>query len=438
MYKFSKFIIELKRSNTVILYSTLTTSIVELEKDIYNDIFNKKMFSQHQDYVTVLYEMGFLIDEDYDELAFLQEIRDKTIKANETDPTYYIIAPTMDCNARCYYCFEHGAVKRNMTFETAEAVAKYIILNHDKDDLIIQWFGGEPLLKPEIISYISNRLKTNNVKFKSKIITNGYLLNNDIIQKAINEWNVETIQITIDDIGDKYNKIKNYVYENVDAFSVVMNNIRQCLSHGLKIRVRINFNPIKYNETIDIVKYLADLFNKDENYFMYLAPIDSSSSKIPSITDEFKTEKVHPLIALLNAEEKSCGLGNFNIQDVNDDDKMSILLQKYYLSPIPTSCYGGCESAVTIDADGDIYVCHRLMGRKEYSSGNVFTGKVHNEIYKHYANTVIDSEECNNCKLLPICQGGCKHRAFAYGKNRSCTPVKGSITQLLERVIKEL
>lgn len=438
MYKLSKFIIKLEKDTSVILYSTFTTSIVELEKNVYTDIFDKGLLEKHREYVSELYELGFITDKDYDETAFMQELRERNMKANDAEAGYYIITPTTLCNARCYYCFENGSDKADMSIETAEAVSRYIINNHDPKNLTIQWFGGEPLLRPEIISLISNRLNAENIRFKSKIITNGYLLSNELIEKALNEWRVETVQITIDDIGEKYNKIKNYVYENTDAFSIVMNNILQALQSGLKIRVRINFNPKEYEHTIGIVKYLKDKFQDEPNLFMYLAPIDFASENIPSITGSFDNEAKHPLIALLDAEDEYCSFGNYDINEADNDDEISQILRKYYLTPIPTSCYGGCDDAVTIDAQGDIYVCHRLIGHKEYSSGNVFFGKLKNEIYKHYTNTKIESEECNNCNLLPICQGGCKYRAFAYGKDHACTMVKGASVQLLARVIKEL
>ena len=438
MYKLSQFIVNREKKDTVLLYSTLTTSLIEIEKKIYNDIFIEQEFDKYLEETKALYNMGFIIDADYDELEFLKTIREQAIAANNSSPTYYIIAPTTDCNARCYYCFEKGAEKCTMTSEIATAVAKYIIANHDEENLIIQWFGGEPLLETETITLVSKLMKDNDIKFKSKIITNGYLLTEDVINKALKEWNVETVQITIDDLAENYNKIKNYIYDDTDAFSVVMANIEKGLEIGLKIRIRINFNPAKYKQTIDIVKYLKEKFSYNKNFFMYLAPIDSDSKNIPSITEKFETEEKHPIIALLDAEEKYCGLGNFDINNIDEDeDKRTAILRKYYLTPIPTSCYGGCESAVTIDALGDIYVCHRLLGRKEYASGNVFTGKEYNDVYMHYSNTEI-TEECCNCNLLPICQGGCKHRAFKYGKERACISIKGAINQLIERVANEL
>ena len=176
--KKSQFIVEQEGfdKDSVLLYSTFTTSIVEIEKKLYTDIFELKLYDVHKEETEALLDMGFLVSDEVDELKFLETLRIKTIEANKTSPTYYIICPTTGCNARCYYCFEKGAVQKRMDLTTAEVVAKYIVDNHDKENLVIQWFGGEPLLEPDTISFITEYLNNHSVKFDSKIITNEIIL----------------------------------------------------------------------------------------------------------------------------------------------------------------------------------------------------------------------------------------------------------------------
>lgn len=435
--KQSQFIIEQEGSvsENVLLYSTFSTSMVELEMPIYIEIFKNHNYESYPDEVAALYDMGFLIDDDYDEKAFLESLRIETLSANNSAPSYYIICPTTGCNARCYYCFEKGAVQKRMDSKTAEAVAKYIAANHDVDHLVIQWFGGEPLLEPEIISYIADYLHENGVVFDSKIITNGYLLTDEVVDLAVNKWAVRIIQITVDALNEEYNKIKDYVYPEGNPFEIVMENIERCLKKGINIRIRINFNPLEYEKAVETVDYLKDRFGKDPNFFVYLAPIDSD--EIPSITQDFNQNKKHPLIELLDAEKDFCSFGNYDSR-TEKGSPYDAILRKYYLTPIPTSCYGGCKSSLTIDSVGNIFDCHRLLGHEQYSSGNVFTGRVTNEISEYYADPYLKNEDCNKCNLLPLCQGGCKYRAFKYGKDHACTSVKGAVKELIKRAAEEI
>ena len=59
----------------------------------------------------------------------------------------YVIFTTLDCNARCFYCYElKSKGKTPMSIETAEKVAKYIITHCPKGtEVSLDWFGGEPL-----------------------------------------------------------------------------------------------------------------------------------------------------------------------------------------------------------------------------------------------------------------------------------------------------
>lgn len=435
--KKSKFIIKQPgfSEGSVLIFSTMTTSIIEIEEKIYNSIFVNEQYEEYAEEVNELIDMGFLISDEQNELDLLEKLRIQTLRANNSSPSYYIICPTTACNARCFYCFEKGAVQKRMDKNTALAVANFILENHDQEHLVIQWFGGEPLLEPEIITYITDILHDNNISFDSKIITNGYLLNDGNVKLAINRWNVKIIQITIDDLENEYNRIKDYVYNDVNPFNTVMENITRGLKAGINLRIRINFNPLEYDKAIRTVEYLKNRFGTYKNFFVYLAPIDSS--EIPPITDEFKDSNEHPLISLLNAEEDFCSFGNYD-KATDESSQYDAILRKYYLTPIPTSCYGGCESSLTIDSMGNIFNCHRLLGYKEYASGNVFTGRITNEISEYYSSPYITNDECNNCTLLPLCQGGCKYRGFKYGNKHACTLIKGAVKELIKRAAKEI
>lgn len=87
---------------------------------------------------------------------------------------------------------------------------------------------------------------------------------------------------------------------------------------------------------------------------------------------------------------------------------------------------------------GNIFDCHRLLGHEEYSSGNVFIGKIKNDISEYYADPYIKDVKCKKCNLLPVCQGGCKYRAFKYGKEHACTSVKGAVKELIKRAVEEI
>jgi radical SAM protein with 4Fe4S-binding SPASM domain len=438
----SKFVITIEiNKNDILLFSTLTTAIIVLNKKTYQGIFENNDFSLYSEEVNELLSANLLIPSDFDENKYLSDIRLDTMKrANDIPASYYMITPTMNCNARCYYCFEKDAHHENMTMETAKAIVDYI-LKHKSDGIItIHWFGGEPLLSIDIISFISKQLKLNNISFDSKITTNGYLLDEKTSYRAKNEWRVEVIQVTIDAIGDEYNRIKNYKDFKNNPFDIVISNIHNAVKNNINIRLRININPNEIEQVKKTISFLKTEFGKYDNVAVYFAPIDSSSDNIPSIANSFTDSLEHPIITLLEYEENYATLG-FSPQTALCEEDTIKILSKYYLDPIPMSCAGVCSNSLTIDSLGDFYVCHRLLGwGSNYSCGNVRDGFKENKITDYYRSSELNSIECNSCNLLPTCQGGCKFRAWKYRnkKNSACSPIKGIAEKMLLKALKEL
>jgi len=442
MYKPSKFIIIKKlNKDDVLLFSTLTTAIIILKKEVYQGIFAHNNFWLYKDEVKELLSTSLLVPDDFDENKYLADIRIDTMKCfNDKYATYYMITPTMNCNARCFYCFEKGAHHENMTLKTAKAIVNYITRHKINESITIQWFGGEPLLSIDIISFISEQLKLNNISFTSKITTNGYYLDEKTSYRAKNEWGVEVIQITIDAIGDEYNRIKNYKKSDVDPFSLVISNIHYAVKNNINIRLRINVNPIEVEKAKETISYLKEEFGRYKNVAVYFAPIDSSLDSIPSIANSFEDMHEHPIITLLDFEGSYASLGFSPPTAFHDDDTVKIL-EKNFLYPIPMSCGGVCSNSLTIDSLGDFYVCHRLLGQgSEYSCGNVRNGFIENKISDYYRSSQLSNSECDSCNLLPICQGGCKFKAWKYKdkKNSACIQIKGIADKMLERALKEL
>ena len=127
-YNISKYIIAQPINNEeILLYSTLSTSILTLEKQMYSDIFIDKKFEPYVKECEDLERMGFLfLGDDDTQAEALEKIRKDIVEA-EHGITAVTIAPTMECNARCYYCFEKGARRGTMSEMTADKVASFLI-----------------------------------------------------------------------------------------------------------------------------------------------------------------------------------------------------------------------------------------------------------------------------------------------------------------------
>lgn len=73
----SMFNIPIKEGEKTLLYNTLTTSMISLNNDLYRSIFLEHIFSVKE--ADTLYEMGFLVEKDCDEVLEMRKLRTAVI-----------------------------------------------------------------------------------------------------------------------------------------------------------------------------------------------------------------------------------------------------------------------------------------------------------------------------------------------------------------------
>lgn len=80
-----------------------------------------------------------------EEMILLKKNRDNRFGNRHAKIT---VMPTLDCNFRCWYCYEdhcHGKMDAR-TQEATVRFCKNIIDSYPLDVFSLDWFGGEPLL----------------------------------------------------------------------------------------------------------------------------------------------------------------------------------------------------------------------------------------------------------------------------------------------------
>ncbi len=422
--KHSQFNISIKNKNgNYIVYNTFTTSMIELDED-FNQRFNNLELTQEE--MDTLTEMGYLVRDDEDELLRQKLIRNEISYQDYGKVAGLFIAPTMACNARCSYCYEAGVKHKKMSNDTIEYVKSFIINNCVTDKpLWIDWFGGEPTLGIDTILDISDFLKVHNIDFISYMTSNAYLLDKKTMEKIKDRINLKHLQITIDAIGEEYNKIKNFVYDGVDAFNVVMQNVSDILAHkDVSVGIRVNFHPNQIDRANAIVDYLNDKFGANDNISIYTAPINGIN--IPTVFDHYDCE--NPMLTLLK-KTIEMGRKEAKINNAEDFDEYKYSL----MAPIASHCSATRVHAYSIDADGLLYKCHRQLGQgKSVAVGDVFNGINYNDNFKFWCDGELPYSECNTCKLLPCCQGGCHIELLNKNPNAKCCRVqKGFLEELI-------
>ena len=255
----SKYTLITKYEDGYILFHTITWSLYFLtEEDRENALDNDILKRYH-----VVLDSSINEDEIAEKVYLERSELPKSVY-RKGSLNSFVIFTTTACNARCAYCYEQGIRHVGMTLGTAEKVVQYILKKANrKKEISIRWFGGEPLLNTKVMDYISTRLKEENVNYTSDIITNGLLFDDSAIEK-IPLWKLRKAQITIDGIGEGYNKIKDYKNPKADPFATIISNIHKITEKSdVSISIRINISKENIDDVMNIVKTLRDEFEDE-------------------------------------------------------------------------------------------------------------------------------------------------------------------------------
>lgn len=315
------------------------------------------------------------------------------------------IVSTMQCQFKCVYCFEGDKGKQVLTNHTIEHIKK-LVENRKKHLKILRitWFGGEPLLNMTAILKLSaffiDFCSQNGIKYIADITTNGYVLSSSLCNTLVNECNIRRYIITIDGTPEMHNR-RRPLQNGKDTFDRIWGNIQNLIKlEGTSVTIRITIDRENANHMREFIDLLAKSPLANKVGLAFSKTIDYS----------FTPHYIHNKI--LTFEEFT---------------KLEIELIKYahskgilqFTTPRPCPS-GGClrKGDIVIGAYGEIYKCLDTIGEKNWISGNISDGNTNiPDWYNDWLSwNPLEDDLCKNCKLLPLCNGGCPHNAIFSSK----------------------
>ena len=387
-----------KDPNKYVAYNSFSNSLALLERQKYiqlQEFASGKIEGLDNTFEQELMKGNFLIGDEINELEILEHRMNKSRYGSGI--LGLTIAPTLNCNFRCIYCYEKGRYKNSkMDEETEEAIVEFVCRYIPKiTGIAVSWYGGEPLLVFDVIERLSERLikiaREHKLWYSAGMVTNGYLLTKGKAQRMA-ELGVKNIQITIDGNKKTHNQ-KRPLVDGSGTYSRIFENLEEVNGILESVAIRVNTdknNPyaitsvceeIKKRKLVNVVAYPAPIRGTEDCY-----NIDSCIGKTEFFNLEYEVLKTFP-----------------------KKEYIRYIQQKY---PILSgnSCGADSDLAFVIDADGNLYKCWSDIGNDSVRFGNIKTGEwnVQNEII-YIKDKPMDRDICRECRLLPICLGGCPY-----------------------------
>ncbi len=376
-YRLFSAVTRLDYKNAVLLYNAVTKELISFKKEEY-DLKKNSLFAN--EIPKYLIENYFFVPTAFDDNKLLDQIRPTIASMQNQNNNFYEIFTTTACNARCFYCFEAGMEQKNMELDTAKLVADYIVSQNVGKKVKIEWFGGEPLHNYKVIDLICNRLKENKIDFSTHMITNGSLFNETLVGRAVTNWHLNRVQITLDGTEDVYNRCKNYIdFKNESPFKKVMENIGFLLEANIKISVRLNFDFHNADNLYKLVDYLKSKFSNNSNLFIYTYPLYENCGYKKKIRS--KSDRLILINKLMEFENYCVKIGINCIGRLSDNIKLG--------------CMASNQNATVVSVDGLFYRCPHVLDEPPF--GGIYSNKKDYDIITSWKEKSDENEYCQKC-----------------------------------------
>ena len=410
---------------TTIFFNAGTCALAIVDENflrVVDDVKNNRYDEKNYDaqLIADMKASGCLVEDAVDELARLEFFRN----LSKYDATSFglTIAPTLDCNFRCKYCFETHP-KGFMSAETQAALVKFVENRLDTaKNFSVTWYGGEPLLAKDIIYSLSEKFleicAAKNVDYDAFIITNASLMDDADVEN-FKRYKISGAQITIDGPREIHDaRRKNVTGES--TFDKLIDRANALLNNDLTAIVRINIDKDNLARVDELLATLREKISRYENLKIDFGQVTAFTDICRSIESNcYGNEQFADIMLPLYEKVEAAGFSM---------NKMSA-----YPSPRTNYCCTDYVSSFVVDNHGALYRCWNHVGNVKKSCGNIRNFHLNADYLSWILWSPINSAKCQDCKYLPICIGGCPD---AMRTSSDGQPVCGTVKFNLDKILK--
>lgn len=345
-----------------------------------------------------------------------------------------ILEVTESCNLRCRYCI-YGEETMNfrsfgmksMTFDIAKKAIDYV-LTIAGDDMILAFYGGEPLIQYPLIQqcteYFKEHYKGNKASF---VLTSNLTLLTEEMAKYFHE-NKFMITCSLD--GDKETHNTNRPYcGGAGSFDDTIKGLKLLADiYGEDIKDRISINAVVDRP------HTAEKFERMDAFFHSLTWLPEGTNIMVSYAGRDEYSQREELFSNNEIIKNTMGFhdkfGDWIFERMRKNQKeelMGSMIKDELLDihkrvirdePILDCALNGCcvpgNRRLYVTVDGELSACERIGYSP--SIGNVETGIDLENVKKYYVDDYMNQsiKDCSNCWAVQICSI-CYARCFDKG-----------------------
>jgi uncharacterized protein len=314
------------------------------------------------------------------------------------------------CNLRCRYCY-HGekgngkGTQRQMSREVAMRAVDFLFQRSGGlEDLVLVFFGGEPLLNFETIrcaaEYAEGKAAASGKRVNFAITTNGTLLAPRIVD-FLEEHDV-SVTVSLDGFPEMHDRYRRFA-DDRPSYEVILPRLGDLIERARKrpvvARVTVVDEPERVPEILD--------------HLLHIGFVEAGFAPVTTGHPEYQLSD-RQMNELLGAFRQ---LGQRFIEAAGEErffgfSNLIDLLVSLHQGQVMSYPCGAGLGLFSVDAGGRLFLCQRFTGEEKFCMGDVFEGFDEERLagFRKEAD-ISNKEECRSCWARTICTGGCYHEA---------------------------
>jgi uncharacterized protein len=428
-FKPSRYNVFSERTDYVWAFNARSNALIKLTHDEFRvvrgilDEDQVETDADEENFHKLLIAGQFLIPHDLDELALLKT-KNSLVRFGARG-VGLVIAPTLRCNFACDYCYVDLNANK-MTPEARERTKRFFDYKlNDAASATVTWTGGDPSLALDVVAELSEHFivacDNHRAQYAAMMITNGYLLDAQMVRR-VRECRIETLQITIDGNRAAHNSRRSLA-GGKPTYDRILDNIAAACG-DVRIAIRMNIDRQNVDTVEDV---FCDLRSRGvaRQVSVYFACVDAVNEHCKSYANHcFSVREFATIQPKLSSVARTYG-----IQVVSE---ISLLRNEY--------CGANSTNYFVIDSKAKLLRCYNDLGTADVN-GIGYIGSDGREVIDKPANLLrwlswdpFSIEECRDCKVLPMCMGGCSYKRVRHGEGAElgCITIKFALDEFLE------
>jgi uncharacterized protein len=359
----------------------------------------------HPGFYDYLIEQQFIVDDLADEVGEVRRLVEEI--DGDRSSFFLMINPNMTCNFKCYYCYETHVGKSRISSSVTEKIKKFISKTVDEGQIKnfpLSFFGGEPLLYfrkdvAPIIDWYVTKCRSGGVTPSIGFTSNGFLVDQDLVDFFQSGNLACSFQITFDGFGDEHDQVR-FNSGGRGSYNKIIENVRLLIQNGFFVRARINYTDKNLARAYLVARDLHELTEADGRRFVMF-----------DFHRVWQNYDAGDLSALL--EETIAKVHSYGFEVSNT----------YAMNNVSDSCYADKNNSAVINYNGDIFKCTARDFLNDKREGFINDdGELiwENRSLERRMDSKFKNPPCLKCKILPLCNGGCSQHAIENSDGEYC------------------